>query len=223
MNRTILILITGLIFQGSMISQNINYTIVDSILLNDKSFEIDSLNGSHWTDLGFRNATPPDIHTPDEVLHRVQLEAVNGYNFIELVTRRDESYEQIGQFIKHPMLKGKKYLLKLSTCHFPGFKGISTSGKKSSFAKPIMIRITAYDFKSNDVTRDSIDGIAPKLLIDSEVVNNTEWEEISFYFEPEYDCSFIAIQAFWDLPVLMAYNGHILIDNLSNIYEIKDK
>ena len=221
MNRILLILF--LMTHISLLAQSDNYTIVDSIVLKDRSFEVDSIHHSSWIDLGFKKYTPPGIHTPKEVVHDVQLEAAHGNNFLELVSRHNETYEEIGQFLDVPLLEGKKYLFKLSICHFPAFKGLNTLGKLSTFEKPITIRVKAFNIAKGEVTRDLIYVSYPSLFVDSKVIKNTEWEEIYFYLEPKHNYNFISIQSWFKVPAIMGYNGHVLIDDISNIFEIKYK
>jgi outer membrane protein OmpA-like peptidoglycan-associated protein len=58
---------------------------------------------------------------------------------------------------------------------------------------------------------------AGELLAESEPVSANSWKQYTFKFEPVMDQRYITIQAFYKTPVLVPYNGHVLVDNLSPI------
>jgi outer membrane protein OmpA-like peptidoglycan-associated protein len=51
----------------------------------------------------------------------------------------------------------------------------------------------------------------------SDPVVEHSWKRYTFKFEPAMDHRFITIQAFYKTPVLVPYNGHVLVDHLSSI------
>jgi len=220
MSHILRIVIINLIFICCIYGQNSNYTIVDSIMLYDKSFEIDSLEGSAWIDLGFWNTTPPDIHVNGEILHEVEIEAEHGSSFLGMVTRANETFEEFGQLLTQPLKKDKKYIIKLSVCHFPGFIATDYLGNESPFDQPIKIRLKAYKVDDIEISKKAVDALGPFLVKDSGIVDNTSWEEITIEISPEHDFDFIIIQAWWDVPIIFPYNGHLLIDYVTNIYEV---
>lgn len=206
----------------TIFSQNKEYKIIDSIIIQDPSFEIDSFKASQWIDLGFKRFTPPDLHSPDETLRRVTTKAKDGDKFISMVTRKNETYEQIGQFLSKPLKADTKYVLKISSSHFPKFKAIATNGKMMPFERPILIRIKVYDFDKNEVlTQKILRGEGWSCFSDGELIKNEEWEEQEYILEPKFDSNLIVIQCWWETPIIFPYNGHLLIDYVSNIYEIE--
>jgi len=123
--------------------------------------------------------------------------------------------------VKVSLEKGKKYLLKLSACYFPGFTATNAKGKEFSFKKPITLRVFAYAVKDKNITLNSLETFSLKQQ--SGVIENTEWEEIDFILQPDFDSNLLVIQAFYNTPTLFPYNGHVLVDKLSNIYEIGEE
>jgi len=61
-----------------------------------------------------------------------------------------------------------------------------------------------------------------QLLVETDLVPNTEWRDYSLVFTPNEDHMYFMIQAFYKTPSLIPYNGNILVDYLSNIVEVLD-
>ena len=59
-----------------------------------------------------------------------------------------------------------------------------------------------------------------ELLAESEVVNNNEWKTFEFEVQPSRDLNYITLEAFYEVPILFPYNGHILVDNASAFEQI---
>lgn len=59
-----------------------------------------------------------------------------------------------------------------------------------------------------------------ELLGESPPVNNIEWKQYKFLFHPQKTHKYITIEAFYKTPILESYNGHILVDALSDIVPV---
>src|SRR5690606_488170 len=58
-----------------------------------------------------------------------------------------------------------------------------------------------------------------ELLGESPAIVNDTWKLYSFTFQPKRFHKYITFEAFYKTPILEAYNGHILLDALSDIEE----
>jgi outer membrane protein OmpA-like peptidoglycan-associated protein len=59
-----------------------------------------------------------------------------------------------------------------------------------------------------------------ELLAESVPISNGEWITFEFEFRPTQNHRYFTIEAFYKTPILFPYNGHILVDNASNIMRI---
>jgi outer membrane protein OmpA-like peptidoglycan-associated protein len=59
-----------------------------------------------------------------------------------------------------------------------------------------------------------------QLLAESPMVNHNDWRQYNFKFKPTRDYKYIMFEAFYKTPVLVPYNGNILLDKASDIVEI---
>ena len=88
--------------------------------------------------------------------------------------------------------------------------GSRRSGRLVDYSEPIVLRI----FGGNSYCEFN------ELLYESEVVDSYEWSEYLIEFSAEQSHSFITLEAFYKTPILESYNGHILLDALSPIYQV---
>jgi outer membrane protein OmpA-like peptidoglycan-associated protein len=59
-----------------------------------------------------------------------------------------------------------------------------------------------------------------ELLAESLPVQNSEWKTYTFKLSPKANYRYITFEAFYKVPVVFPYNGHVLIDNCSQLIEI---
>jgi len=57
-------------------------------------------------------------------------------------------------------------------------------------------------------------------LIESAVIKNVFWEKHTFIFKTEASHQYILFEAFYQTPILLPYNGNILVDNASDFIPI---
>lgn len=175
-----------------------------------------------WEDCGrltFKRETPPDLHNsqdPATALDRnksfgVAKRSSDGRTFLGMVARDNETYESVTQRLSAPIEAGKCYSFSIDLCHSDVY--ISPYPKRDiskSYTEPIVLRIYGGSTYCNK----------RELLAESEKVSNTDWEQYDFKFEPENSHRFLTLVAFYKTPVLIPYNGNLLLDNASNIVEI---
>ena len=188
-----------------------------SILIENPSFEDRPRQGgvfrdatiAGWYDCGelkFRNETPPDIHPINA--WRVTTPPSDGNTYLGLVVRDNDTWESIAQRLRKPLEAGQCYSFSIDLARSRYY--ISGSRKTQSlenYTEPSVLRIWGGT------------GICGKqeLLGVSVTVSNDEWRTYEFKFEPQRTVTYFTLEAFYQTPTLVPYNGHLLIDNASEI------
>ncbi len=165
---------------------------------------------SGWYDCGklmFPNETPPDIHPVDfwEVTHK----ASHGNTYLGLVIRDNDSWESVSQRLTGGMIEANKcYEFNIDLARAPKYiSGSKITKQIENYNRPAVLRI----WGGTGVCGQQ------ELLGESEAVTNANWETYNFKFEPGKNLNYITIEAFYRVPVLIPYNGHLLLDNAGEI------
>ena len=117
-----------------------------------------------------------------------------GRTYVGLITRRNGSFESIGQRI-HPKLSKKEcYRFSLDLAYSHSYAGYNT---------PIHLRI----YISEDKCQDG------ELIFDSGPVKNTSWQRKEIQLTPKTNAKYIRIEAYAPTPA----EGNILIDRITPI------
>ena len=161
----------------------------------------------------FYNETPPDIHGENTGFFKVNRKPQEGNTFLGMVTRaKRETWEMVSQQLPEPLLAGKCYEFSIHLAKSNNY--YSAVDKNDSipqnFNTPAKLRI----WGSNTRCRKT------QLLAQSDIIENIEWKEYTFRFKPKRNYYYIMLEAFYKTPVLVPYNGNILLDNASDIVEI---
>lgn len=192
----------------------------DEIFLNNASFEeIPHKGGSEfdlgirgWYDCGelqFPRETSPDIHPINA--WEVTMPSSEGSTYLGMVVRDNDSWESISQRLKVPMEQGKCYRFSIDLARSSYYISASRITRQiENYTEPAVLRIWGGT------------GVCGRheLLGESSKVSNTQWERYDFEFEPGRDMNYFTLEAFYEVPVLIPYNGHILLDNASSIVQI---
>lgn len=193
------------------------------IHLKNPSFESIPAKGSDlglflpgWVDCAkyyFRNESPPDIHSLNSNFFEVRKAAADGNTYVGMVTRAsNETWEMISQKLTSALMPDKCYEFKIMLARSE--KYISKEKRDSShfynFNTPVKLRIWA----SSSACKKT------QLLAESDPVVHTDWKEYTLRFKPKGYYTFLLLEVFYKTPVLIPYNGNILIDNASDIVEI---
>ena len=212
----------------------LSFSQSDTVVMSNPSFEDIPRKGSQtkgingWYDCGlilFPAESPPDIHPMD--FWGVNTEPYEGETYLGLVVRDNETWESVSQRVssrsgvRKPMLAGICYKLSMAVARSDKYMSGSRFANKMKRDKsqtynyyiPVVVRVWAGD------------GYCDKkeLLAVTEPVDNSEWETIELDFTLIEDSKSITIEAFYKLPLRIPYNGHVLIDNLSDIIQIDCK
>ena len=192
----------------------------DTIRIKNGSFEdrprAGSLSGptiKAWYDCGavqFPGESAPDIHPVN--FWQVNLPAAEGKTYLGMVVRDNESWESVSQRLTSPITKGKCYKFNVHLAR--SNKYLSGSRKlqgnvEVQYTRPAVLKI----WGSNGYCGKK------QLIAESKAVQNYNWEVYEFEFKAKSSHLFITLEAFYKTPVLVPYNGHILLDALTDFME----
>ena len=195
----------------------------DTIRIHNGSFEVPSFEESKWIILGDKRFSPPDIHSPKEVIQNVKRQAQDGFNFISMVVRSNDSFEQIGQYLEFPLEAGQTYQLSFHAMQAPEFLAMSSTKELDPHSKAIVLKVCGLNLQDDeDINPYILESSQPEFLYKSEPIQSTEWKEEIVILKPTRTTNFIAFMAYYETPVLMPYNGHLLLDNISDLIKIEE-
>lgn len=166
---------------------------------------------NHWSDCGYINETPPDIQPYGGF--NVTRPAFNGKTYIGLVTRDNNTWESITQYLSSPLVQGTCYKVSLYACMSPVY--ISPTKKNQSvpvnFNKGIVLRLWGSNGRCEKT--ELLSSI-------NQAVDHTDWRSYEFELKPTLSTyTHLVIEAYYKTPTLSYYNGNILVDNMSEIVE----
>jgi outer membrane protein OmpA-like peptidoglycan-associated protein len=168
-----------------------------------------------WQDCGSSNETPVDIHSSSANSFSVKKKPFKGETYVGMVTRDNKTWESISQRLSTPLIKGSCYTFSIYLCRAELYESSTKNSgtAKVNFNTPIKLRIWAgHDYCSKR-----------ELLSESGEVKNSDWQEYKFEFYPKDNHTYITFEAYYKVPVLIEYNGNVLLDNASNIVPFQCK
>ncbi len=158
-----------------------------------------------WYDCGKPGETPPDVQPG---WFEVTKTANDGFSYLGMVTRDNETWEGVGQRLARPLEPGMCYQFRLYMTYSDKYFSLSrTTMKDEYFIRPVKLRI--WGGNGNCDKRE--------LLAESALISNNSWKEFQFHFKPKREYKFILLEAFYKTPTLFPYNGNMLLDNASAI------
>lgn len=189
---------------------------LDTIRLTNPSFEDEpkqSVPPVGWMDCGFRGETPPDVHPiyPPSQGWRVTMDAQDSKTYMGMVVRDNDTWERVSQRTRSILKKGQCYEFSIWLARSRSYVSLSHMTQElTNYTTPTVLRI----WGGNSVCDRS------QLLGESAPVDNNEWKEYHFQFNPVENFQYIVLEAFYETPVLFPYNGNLLLDNASDIIRI---
>ena len=192
---------------------------VDTIHFTNPSFEGNPMEGGvfprlpkGWNDCGFPGETTPDVHPVRGGNFSVSKAPAEGNTYIGMVTRDNDTWEQVSQKLNDPLKAGKCYSFSAALVRSEMYLSQSRVTKKpANYVQPIQVRF----YGGNSVCAKE------ELLAFSSLIKNIRWLQYEFTIHPNQDYKYITIEAFYNVPTLYPYNGNVLVDNLSPIFEIE--
>lgn len=202
----------------------------DTISLRNPSFEDYPRKGSYyhrsaaeaqrnnikgWYDCGIINfpmETAPDIHPSDFWSNTKQ--PSHGNTYLGLVTRDNDSWESVSQELSSPLKAGQCYSFSVELSKSERYLSPSRlnqgDNRDYNYTRPIVFRLWGgYGYCGT-----------AELLAETVPVKNSKWKTFTFKLKPKANYRYITFEAFYKVPVVFPYNGHILIDNCSQFIEI---
>lgn len=162
-----------------------------------------------WYDCGllrFSQETPPDIH-PGGFWNN-EIGAYDGKTYIGMVVRDNDTYEGVAQRLTSPLQAGKCYSMTVALAKSPQYLSRSRlTEQEQNYTRPAVLRIWGGTGFCND----------RELLAESPPVDNNQWKVYDFTFKPRSDYRYLLVEAYYKVPVILPYNGHVLMDKLTNI------
>ena len=175
-----------------------------------------------WQDCGvilFEDETAPDIHlgmprdsSTEEISFGVRQESSEGFTFLGMVVRDNETYEAVSQRLASPLKPDKCYSFSIDLSFSETFMTpfAPKTADTKHYKKPAVLRVYGGSGACNQ----------RELLAESDPVSNTNWKTFDFEFRPTKTHRYIMLVAYYKVPVLVPYNGNLLVDNASEIVRI---
>lgn len=164
-----------------------------------------------WRDCGWEiypDETPPDIMLNFRKIYDERIETEFGTCYVGLVVRENSSKESICQRLPKIMKNGKAYLLTIYMCNSLYFNANSrTRGEIADFSKPACLVL----YGSND------DGDFE--LLRTGPINHHTWKKYTLLIQPQKDFHTIILEADFE-DEIFTYNGHLFLDNISDLEEV---
>ena len=204
-----------------LLFDSLNMEILDSIHIDNASFEeiprvggqFGIMNVTGWFDCGqiyFRSESPPDIHPTENKSWGVSKSAIHGNTYIGMVVRDNQSWESVSQKLATPLKKGKCYAISAYLSQSENYNSRSRSNNKmANYNSPSQLKVYGGMGTCHKA----------QLFAVSEPVNSDTWKEHVFHFVPQEEYTQITLLV--QLPNLIHGNGHLLLDGMSQIYEVK--
>ena len=164
-----------------------------------------------WRDCGWPGETPPDIQPSGQF--SVTRPAQDGRTYLGMVVRENETWERVTQALTTAMHAGTCYSFSLYLCRSNVYLSKLDAKEDSplkSFTKPIVLRI----WGGNDYCDRA------EMLAETPPIENADWRKYNFKLEPKQHYKFIILEAYYKTPVLIPYNGNVLVDHASALEPI---
>ena len=188
----------------------------DSIHLVNPSFEgMPTLSRSpdDWMDCGFFTESAPDVHPVENSPFQVTQQAFDGYTYLGMVVRDNNTWEAVSQYLRQPLEAEKKYEFSINMARSQAYLSLSRlTNEAANYATPTVLRIWAGNNPCEKL----------ELLAASKAVINTEWLEYTFRFQTREEYRYILLEAHYADEALVLYNGNLLLDNCSPIVMLAD-
>jgi hypothetical protein len=131
-----------------------------------------------------------------------------------MVTRNVDSWESPYQELTFPLQKDTTYTFSIFLARSVNLVSQDRLSKKAvNYNTPIQLRIWGE-------MKNCKKG---ELLVTSPTIDHDFWKKYDFVFKPTENWKIFRLEAFYETPSDLPYNGNILLDNCSSIVNIKVK
>ncbi|MBI5913848.1 MAG: hypothetical protein HY842_00595 [Bacteroidetes bacterium] len=182
-----------------------------AILLTNPSFEgtpgYGQLPGG-WMTCAFNRESPPDTHPVENGRFGVVQLPQEGRTYLGMVVRDNQTTEFVSQKPVQPLRAGRCYTFSLYLCKSEHLHSLSRSdNRQQDFNQPAVLR--AWGGQSHCGKK--------QLLATSPAIDHTVWRQYSFRVQPLDSLSYLTFEAYFAEGAPPAYNGNLLLDNVSPI------
>jgi len=187
--RIVLLITTVVLLTQALQAQDVR------IRLNNSSFEGNAQDAT--TPVGWQ---PCALGSTPDILpghFGVFNEASEGDTYIGLITRKDGSFESIGQRLKRTLEPSECYTFNLDLAH---------SDTYANYSDVLKLRIYGGTTRCE----------SEQLLFESESIEHTDWKTYKVQFSPKEKINYIIIEAHYK-DGKFSSKGNILIDNITTI------
>ena len=172
-----------------------------------------------WFDCGkskFPNESRPDIF-PLASDFATKIGPSDGFSYLGLVVRDNGTWEHVSHVLSELLEIGKCYRFSIDLAKSSEYLSKSklsglTSSNNFNYNKSIVLKI----WGGLDYCEEL------EILYESPPVDNEEWQSYEIYIEPKTEIKYITLQAYY-IEDGEAYNGNVLVDNISPILKIDCK
>ncbi len=184
-----------------------------SIELANPSFEKDlpgaGIVPAGWIDLGAADQTPPDIQPG---FFGVSFPPQDGHVYLGLAVRENNTWEGVGQRLNGIMKKDSAYSFSLWLTRSNTYQSRTrNSTEPVKFNAPTILKIWGFNTETKQ----------EELLAETQAVSHSKWVKYEFILKP-------SLADFNELDLMGYYahghekeNGNLLIDNCSDIVQVK--
>lgn len=161
-----------------------------------------------WTDCGFERESPPDTQPGH---FRVTRKPYDGGTYLGMVVRDYGTNESVSQRLNDTIQAGRCYLLKVMLSRSDIFRSFTPSLRDSAdFTVPTVLRVYGGTSSCSKL----------ELLAETTPVDHFKWKEYELFLKPLGNYTHIVLAAEFEDIHKRFYNGHILMDHLSDIEEV---
>ncbi|MFN7118234.1 MAG: hypothetical protein ACK4TA_15645 [Saprospiraceae bacterium] len=162
-----------------------------------------------WFYCGEFGETPPDIH-PYNAMYGVTHEAKDGYTYVGMVVRDNNTWEGLSQWLAEPLEAGQCYQFSLYTARSPYYQSVSrTTWKFVNFDHPVVLRLWGGNLHCEKA----------ELLAVSPPVAATDWQRYTFAFQATKPYNRLVIEAYYESEQA-PYCGNVLLDAASPVLPV---
>ncbi|MBR9920905.1 MAG: hypothetical protein GYB31_08695 [Bacteroidetes bacterium] len=205
MKISIITLIALVFFSGNVLAQT-------PLLLFNPDFEESPAGASTtpegWIHCGFPRATPPDVHGMNTQFAMVADDPKFGEQYVGLVARDNNTWEDLGQKLEFPLEANKWHFLSFYAKKADIYRSRSqATGREINLDGPLVMLIYG---SSEACAQEEMLAVTP-------VLDYGDWTKVSVSFVPTKAYDYFWFEVHYDDPEAEPYNGNVLLDNFSPI------
>lgn len=181
------------------------------IHFNNPSFEDyprKSKPPENWYDCGFKGETPPDVQPVGRQGFGVTQVPSEGDTYLGLVTRDNDTWEQVGQELSTPLKMNESYIFSVDLSQEDYYVSLSKMTQDTvNYNQPVVFRVWGGSKLCEE----------KEVLAVSPIIAHSDWKRYTFKIVPKYSWEFIVLGIYYGGNPKYATNGNLLVDNLSTI------